>query len=112
MTYLNFKEFYPKAIIPISEEDRNVLEGLSNASNLTHWLIVIEGKAINSSSEKYVWQISMYPSNSSGSHYIMQPFYTSPPFDTISKALEKAKELKWLGIRNQLCLNYLFDKTS
>lgn len=112
MPYLNFKEFYPNAIIPISDDDRTVVEGLSNASTLTHWLIAIEGHPKNPSSEKYVWKISIYPSNSSGSYYVMQPYYTSSPFDTVSKAIEKAKELKWLGIRNQLFLNGLLDKTS
>jgi hypothetical protein len=97
--FSNYREFYQKALIPIGEKDKTAL--LNTGSQLTHWLVSLEGQP-RDNDEYYLWEVAIYPADNEGSFNWYTPLYRSTLFDCIDEAFEAARNLEQNGRNDEL----------
>lgn len=101
MNQPDYRDFYPKSLIPIGFNDRNKLKRLQNGNNdnflSTHWLIALQGVSKSPDLELFQWQVFVFPADLEGSYTWEQPYYVSNLFDSLEKAIEISSELEVFG---------------
>jgi hypothetical protein len=101
MNQPNYRDFYPKSLIPIGNNDRKILLSMENSMDdtfqATHWLIALQGKIRNSADENYQWQVYLFPADLEGTYKWEKPYYISENLDSIEKAIELSCDLEIFG---------------
>jgi hypothetical protein len=87
MHFQNYRDFYQLKLIPINLNDH------MPSSDVTHWLIALEGHAPSDDSEFYLWNVVVYQANSDGYLHKKKPYYISSSFNCFHKACEAASKL-------------------
>lgn len=104
----NFREFYQKALLPIGELDKQVFHHTFHGDHeqltfATHWLVALEGNPVQKNSEKYHWQVLVYPSNIDGVFHYKYPHFVSEYMNTMDHAIELARELENRAKNEGIC---------
>jgi hypothetical protein len=111
----NYRDFYPKALLPIGSNDY-ILINTNDSTQIeppsTHWLIALEGEKSPQEKEYYYWKVSIYPSNSEGTFDFRKPYFSSTLHDCIHKAFESARILEFHGQNDELCSPATLEKIS
>jgi hypothetical protein len=101
MNQPDYRDFYPRSLIPIGYNDRDKLKRLQNinddAFQATHWLVALQGVPKSPDFELFQWQVYVFPADLEGTYSWEQPFYVSNLVDSIEKAIELSCELEVFG---------------
>jgi hypothetical protein len=101
---LNFREFYQKSTILISENDRLAIQNEAGFTKMidsfTHWLIALEGIEISQKSTE--WRVVIFPTSIDGQFDYKLPFFKSPCLQTFNEAFELARKIENLAKQDQL----------
>jgi hypothetical protein len=113
----NYRDFYPKALIPIGLNDQRLLlesypVHVEPPADATHWLVALEGELAQASTEYYHWKICIYPCDLDGTYDWEKPYYASPAHDCIHKAFDSASTLEAFGRNDELCTTAIQEKIS
>ncbi|MBY0120914.1 hypothetical protein [Bacillus sp. S/N-304-OC-R1] len=108
----NYKDFYQKALVPIGSNDKNCLKNLISADlpDHSHWLIALEGETKDQEAVFYIWKVTIYPSDSTGSFSWNSPYYSSPIYDSIHMAYNHANDLEKCSKNDQLYFSKLNER--
>ncbi|HHY73972.1 MAG TPA: hypothetical protein GX497_12300 [Bacillus bacterium] len=96
MNVPNYREFYQKALIPMNDFDKEhfckeFCGDCGDCLKVNHWLIALEGKPLAANSEKYEWNVVVYPAQETGVFWSLRPpFYKSTNPNSLSKAIEES----------------------
>jgi hypothetical protein len=101
MNQPDYRDFYPKSLIPIGLNDQMKLKRLQNINDgtfqATHWLVALQGVSKSPDLELFQWQVYVFPADLEGSYTWEQPFYVSNLVDSLEKAIELSSELEVFG---------------
>jgi hypothetical protein len=117
MNQPDYRDFYPKSLVPIGINDRKALLSIQNLSDdtfqATHWLVALQGKVKYLSEEEYYqWQVYLYPADVEGSYTWEKPYYVSSCFESIEKAIEISSELELFGRDDAIISSNIKEKIS
>jgi hypothetical protein len=101
MNQPDYRDFYPKSLIPIGSNDRNALKSFQNPTDdtfqATHWLVALQGRVRYLPDEDYQWQVYLFPADVDGSYTWEKPYYVSDCFESMEKAMEASCQLEIYG---------------
>jgi hypothetical protein len=101
MNQPGYRDFYPKSLIPIGNNDRKALQTFQLPSienfQATHWLVAIQGSVRQLQEVDYQWQVYLFPADIEGTYVWEKPFYISKVFESIDLALELSCDLETYG---------------
>jgi hypothetical protein len=116
MNQPDYRDFYPKSLIPIGINDRKALTSFQNISDdtfqATHWLVALQGKVRYSPEEDYQWQVYLFPTDVEGAYTWEKPFYVSDCFESMEKAIEVSCELELYGRDDAVISSNIQEKIS
>src|SRR5574342_282385 len=116
MNQPNYREFYPKSLIPIGNNDRNALRSFQNlvdeSFQATHWLIALQGSVKQLPDEYYHWQVCLYPTDLEGTYSWNKPYFISNFINSIDEAIEFSRELEIYGRDDAIISSNLQEKIS
>jgi hypothetical protein len=125
MTYLlggfivnqpDYRDFYPKSLIPIGSNDRKALQTFHLPSNdnfqATHWLVAIQGRIKHLQEEDYQWQVYLFPADVEGTYAWENPYFISRSFDSIDLALDFSCDIETFGRDDVIVSSKINDKIS
>jgi hypothetical protein len=101
MNQPDYRDFYPKSLIPIGINDRKALTSIQNLTDdtfqATHWLVALQGRIRYLPEEGYQWQVYLFPADVEGSYTWEKPYYISSSFESMERAIEASCELETYG---------------
>lgn len=98
---LNYREFYQKQPIVISERDLTAFQQeVKFAGDFTHWLIALEG--VENRLKDFQWRVVVFPSSEGGNFNCKLPFFQSPFIRTFNEACELLTKIEALARQDQL----------
>lgn len=116
MNQPDYRDFYPKTLIPIGANDKQALESMQlitePAFKATHWLVALQARVKSYSEESYHWQVYLFPADTEGSYSWGKPYLVSNYFDTLDQALEISNELETYGRDDSIISSNYREKIS
>lgn len=116
MNQLDYRDFYPKSLLPIGINDRKALMSLQYFADdnfqATHWLVALQGKVRYIQDEDYQWQVYLFPTDIEGSYTWEKPYYISKCVDSIEEAIDISAELETYGRDDAIISSNIQEKIS
>jgi hypothetical protein len=117
MNQPDYRDFYPKSLIPIGINDSNALQSIQGHTDdtfqATHWLIALQGKIkYVSNDEYYQWQVYLFPADVEGSYTWQKPYFVSRSFESLEQAIEVSSELELFGRDDAVISSNIQEKIS
>jgi hypothetical protein len=101
MNQPDYREFYPKSLIPIGTNDKRALDSYLSSTqhrfHPTHWLVALQGRVKHLSENVYHWQVCLYPADLEGTYTWSKPYFVTSDFESIDQAIEMSRELETYG---------------
>jgi hypothetical protein len=115
MNQPDYRDFYPKSLIPIGINDRKALYSMQlitdDTFQATHWLVALQGKVTFFSAEEYCqWQVYLFPADVEGTYSWEKPFYVSNCYESIERAIDISCELEVYGRDDAIIASNIQEK--
>ncbi|WP_442599284.1 hypothetical protein [Neobacillus sp. D3-1R] len=115
MNQPDYRDFYPKSLIPIGVNDQAALElipSYTKSFQATHWLVALQAKVKPESEETYHWQVYLFPTDLEGSYTWSNPLLISKFVNSIDEALEMSNELETYGRDDSIISSKYIERIS
>lgn len=116
MNQPDYRDFYPKVLIPIGSNDKQALDSIPIFSDptfqATHWLVALQCRVKSNFEETYHWQVYLFPADVEGSYTWSKPYLVSNYYDSLDQALEISNELETFGRDDSIISSKYKEKIS
>jgi hypothetical protein len=96
-----YRDFYKKSLVPAGLSDKKAFLDLQPDMLHTHLLIGLQGHQ-EDGREFYLWNVTIYKSDSSGIYDAGKPVYASTLYDRFDEAVEAARNIEKEILSDQL----------